>query len=129
MSLAFSTALRTARAQAIITAAGAGAKMKFYNGSRPASGAAVTSQVLLATLIGGATIGTAVNGTVDFDEAGFTQSSGSHVAGTATWVRITTSADVFVIDLSIPGDMTVSAAISTGVDIPLNTSTITEGNA
>ncbi len=129
MALAFSTTLRTARAQAIITAAGASAKMKFYDGTRPASGAAITSQTLLGTLVGASTIGTATSGTLDFDEAGFTQSNGSHVSGTPTWVRITTSADVFVADLSIGSDMTFTGTISTGVNITLNASTITEPNA
>jgi hypothetical protein len=129
MALAFSTTLRTARAQAIITAAGASAKMKFYDGTRPASGAAITSQTLLGTMTAGATLGTATSGTLDFDESGFTQSNGSHVNGTPTWVRITTSADVFVADLSIGSDMTFTGTISTGVNITLNASTITEGNA
>lgn len=129
MALAFSTTLRTARAQAIITAAGASAKMKFYDGTRPASGAAITSQTLLGTMTAGATLGTATSGTLDFDESGFTQSNGSHVSGTPTWVRITTSADVFVADLSIGSDMTFTGTISTGVNITLNASTITEGNA
>ena len=129
MALAFSTTLRTARAQAIITAAGASAKMKFYDGTRPASGAAITSQTLLGTMTAGATLGTATSGTLDFDESSFTQSNGSHVNGTPTWVRITTSADVFVADLSIGSDMTFTGTISTGVNITLNASTITEGNA
>jgi len=129
MALAFSTTLRTARAQAIITAAGASAKMKFYDGTRPASGAAITSQTLLGTMTAGTTLGTATSGTLDFDEAGFTQSNGSHVNGTPTWVRITTSADVFVADLSIGSDMTFTGTISTGVNITLNASTITEANA
>lgn len=129
MALAFSTTLRTARAQAIITAAGASAKMKFYDGTRPASGVAITSQTLLGTMTAGATLGTATSGTLDFDESSFTQSNGSHVSGTPTWVRITTSADVFVADLSIGSDMTFTGTISTGVNITLNASTITEGNA
>ena len=129
MALAFSTTLRTARAQAIITAAGASAKMKFYDGTRPASGAAITSQTLLGTLVGGSVLGTATSGTLDFDESSFTQSNGSHVSGTPTWVRITTSADAFVADLSIGSDMTFTGTISTGVNITLNASTITEGNA
>lgn len=129
MALAFSTTLRTARAQAIVTAAGANAKMKFYDGTRPASGAATTTQTLLATLVAGTTIGTAASGALDFDEASFTQTNSSHVNGTPTWVRITTSADVFVADLSIPADMTFSGTIANGVNVTLNASTITEGSA
>ena len=129
MTIAFSTTLRTARAQAIITAAGANAKIKFYDGTRPASGTGIGGSTLLATLIAGATLGSAASGVLDFDEASFTQTAASHVSGTPTWVRITTSADVFVADLSIPGDLTFSGTISTGVNVTLNASTITEGNA
>jgi len=129
MTLALSTTIRTARAQAIITAAGANAKLKFYDGTRPASGAAVTTQTLLATLVFGSTIGTAASGAIDFDEAGVTQTNSGHVAGTPTWVRLTTSADDFVADLSIPADMTFSGTIATGVNVTLNASTLAEGNA
>jgi len=125
----FSTALRTARSQQIITTAGANAKMKFYNGTPPATGGALSGNTLLATLIGGAVLGTASNGVLDFDEASFTQTSSSHVNGTPTWVRITTSADVFVADLIIPTDLSFTGTIATGVNVTLNASTITEGNA
>lgn len=128
MSLGFSTTLRTARAQAIIDACGASAKMKFYNGTQPATGGAGTT--LLATLTGSTTIGTATSGVIDFDEAGFTQNNANHVSGTPTWVRLTTSADVFVADINIgAGGMTFTGTIATGVDITLGTTSITEGNA
>lgn len=128
MSLGLSTTLRTARAQAIIDACGASAKMKFYNGTQPATGGTATT--LLATLTGSTTIGTASNGAIDFNEAGFTQSNGSHVSGTPTWVRLTTSADAFVADINIgAGGMTFTGTIATGVDITLGTTSITEGNA
>lgn len=128
MSLGLSTTLRTARAQAIIDACGASAKMKFYNGTQPATGGTATT--LLATLIGSTTIGTASSGAIDFNEAGFTQSNGSHVSGTPTWVRLTTSADEFVADINIgSGGMTFMGAIATGVDITLGATSITEGNA
>lgn len=128
MALGLSTTLRTARAQAIIDACGASAKIKFYNGTQPSNGAAAGG-TLLATLTGAATIGTASAGAIDFNEAGFTQSNGSHVSGTPTWVRFTTSADVFVADLNIGGGgMTFTGTIATGVDVTLGATTITEGN-
>lgn len=127
MALALSTTLRTARAQAIIDAAGASAKIKFYDGTRPATGAAITTQTLLATLVGGATIGTATSAVLTLGSV--TQNNATHVSGTPTWVRITTSADVFIADLSIPAEMTFTGTIATGADITLNASTITEGNA
>ena len=127
MTLALSTTLRDTRSTAIVTAAGASAKIKFYNGTRPATGAAITSQTLLATLTGGSTIGTVSSQVLTFSSV--TQSNGSHVSGTPTWVRITTSGDVFVADMTIGTDMTFSGTIATGVDITLGATTITEGNA
>jgi hypothetical protein len=124
-----STTVRTARAQVIIDDAGASATLKFYNGTRPATGGAVTTQTLLATMTGSTTIGTASAGAIDINEAGFTQSSASHVAGTPTWVRLATSGGTVVADLVVGSDITFSGAISTGVDVTLNSSTITEGNA
>lgn len=126
MALSFSTTLRDARSTAIVTAAGASAKIKFYNGTRPATGAAAGG-TLLATLVGGATIGTVSAQVLTFGAV--TQTNSAHVSGTPTWVRITTSADVFVADLSIGTDMTFAGTIATGVDITLSTTTITEGNA
>lgn len=128
MTIALSTTVRTALAQAIITAAGASAKLKLYNGSRPASGAAAGG-TLLATLNFGAAIGTATNGTIDWDESGMTQTSASHVTGTPTWLRLETSANVFVIDFSIPADATISGSITTGNNITMGASTITMPNA
>ena len=126
MTLSFSTPLRDARATAIVTAAGSSAKIKYYNGTRPATGAAAGG-TLLATLIGGSSLGTVSSQVLTFGAV--TQTNSAHVSGTPTWVRITTSADAFVADLSIPGDMTFTGTIATGVDITLGATTITEGNA
>jgi hypothetical protein len=132
-ALSMSTALRTARAQAYITQAGAGAKLKLYNGTRPAAVGAVTGgNTLLATVTFGSTIGTATAGTLDFDEAGATQSSGSHVSGTPTFADITTSADVVVMRIDIgagAGNWQFTGTVTTGVNITLTTLVITEGNA
>lgn len=127
MTMGLADSLRNTRATDIITAAGASAKIKYYNGSRPAKGAAITSQALLATLTGGSVIGTATSGVITLGSV--TQNNALHVTGTPTWVRITTSADVFVADLSIPADMSFTGTITTGVDITLGACTITEGNA
>jgi hypothetical protein len=127
MATAFSTTLRTARATAIVTAAGASAKLKFYNGTRPASGAAAPG-TLLATLNMGSVIGTVSGAIVTIDTVSITQSNGSHVTGTPTWVRLTTSADVFVADFSIPGDFTFTGTVATGVNVVLGASSFTEGN-
>ena len=126
MTAAFSTTLRNARSTAIVTAAGANAKIKFYNGARPATGVAIGSQVLLATLFTGTVLGTVANATLTVGAV--TQNNANHVNGTPTWVRITDSADVFVTDLTVGTDVTWTGTVSTGVNVTLN-GPITEGNA
>lgn len=123
----FSTALRSARSTAINTTAGAGAKLKFYNGTRPAPGGAATT--LLATLVCGATVGTVTSGALTVGAV--TQTNSSHVNGTPTWLRLTTSADAFVADFDIGGadGFAFTGTIATGVDITASGLTITEGNA
>lgn len=127
-AIAFSTTVRTALIQAIITAAGANARIKLYNGTRPASGGSPTG-TLLATLVMGATLGTATSGVLDFDESSMTQTNSSHVSGTPTWLRIETSAGVFVADFSIPADATFSGSVVNGTNVTLNPSTVTAPNA
>lgn len=122
-----STAVRTAQVQAIITAAGAGAKLKAYSGALPGSGA--PAGTLLATLTGGATIGTATSGVLNWDEAGFTQSNASHVTGTATYFRLEDSTGTFVWQFDLAAGSTLTGTITTGVDVTFNASTTTAGNA
>lgn len=119
----FATTLRTARAQAIIDAAGTNPKMKFYNGTESLTPAGT----LLATLNITGALGTAASGAIDWNET-VTQTNSSHVAGTPTFCLITTSADVAVATLTIPTDMTFSGTIANGVNVTVNASTMTEGN-
>lgn len=126
MALGLVTSLRTTRATGIVTALGANAKIKFYDGTQPATGGTATT--LLGTLIGDSVIGTVTSGVLTFGSV--TQTNSSHVSGTPTWVRFTTSADAFVADINIgAGGMTFTGTIANGVDITLGASTITEGNA
>ena len=121
----FSTTLRNSRADAIITAAGTNPKIKFYNGTESLSPAGT----LLATLNITGALGTATNGVIDINET-VAQTNSSHVAGTPTFALITTSADVAVATLAIPGDLAFSGTIVTGVNVTLNTGcTLTDGNA
>lgn len=126
--VALSTTVRTALAQAIITAAGANSRFLLYNGTRPASGG-TPAGTLLATLIMGAVLGVATAGVIDIDESGMTQTAASHVNGTPTWLRLTTSGGTFVADFSIPGDASFSANVVNGTNITFNASTITMPNA
>jgi hypothetical protein len=126
MGIGYSTTTRTARLNALVTEAGASAKLKFYDGTQPATGGTATT--LLATLTFGANIGSVTSGVLTLGSV--SQTNANHVAGTPTWVRLTKSDDTFVADINIgSGGMTFSGTIATGVDITLNASTITEGNA
>ena len=58
----YNATIRNARATSIITEAGASALIKLYTGTRPASGGAITSQVLIAELVAGATLGSVSGG-------------------------------------------------------------------
>lgn len=125
MALGLSTTLRSTRSTDIVTALGASCKIKFYNGTQPATGGAATT--LLGTLVGDTVIGTVTSGVLTIGTV--TQNNAAHVSGTPTWVRFTTSADAFVADLNIgAGGLTFTGTIATGVDITLGASTITEGN-
>ncbi len=132
-ALSLSTTTRTARAQAIITTAGSGAKLKIYNGTRPAAVGAITGgNTLCAQGTFGSTIGTAGSGALDFDEAGFTQNSATFTSCTPTFVDITTSGDVVVARIDIgagAGNWQFTGTVTTGQNITLTTLVITEGNA
>ena len=128
MTLALSTALRTARAQAIITEAGANAQIRLYSGTRPASGGAAGT--LLATLFL-VSLGTAANGVLTLGAA--TQNNANHVAGTPTWGRILKAdGSTFVADFSVAAsgsDLNFTGTIANGTSITLSGITITEANA
>jgi len=131
MATNFSTALRTAVVGAIVTQAGAGAKLKFYSGTRPSGVTAVGGgTTLLGTVTLGSAIGTTSAGAIDWDEASATQSNGSHVSGTPTFVDLTTSVDavLFRTDLGA-GSWTFTGAIATGQNITLSSLVTTAGNA
>jgi hypothetical protein len=130
MALSFSTALRTTRSTAIVTEAGvSNATMKFYNGTKPASLGAVSTQTLLATLTFSSVIGTVANGVLTFGAV--SQNNANHVNGTPTWVRISKADTTVVMDIDIGagnGNMQFTGTVATGVNITLNASTLTEGN-
>ena len=111
--------LRSAWAQSLIDTLGANHKIKYYDGTPPASTAtALSGNTLLATLNADATPGSVASGVLTFDAANYTQNNASHVNGTPTWVSFQTSADARVLELAIPADgMTFTGTIQNGVDI------------
>lgn len=129
MTMGLATALRSARAQEIVDAAGTGAKLRIYDGSRPATGGSATN--LLAELVWtGEAIGTVSNGVITLNVPDATTGADD---GTATWARIVTSANAFVADMSVGTsgqDLNLNTTtISTGVAVSVTSGSITEGNA
>jgi hypothetical protein len=137
MALGFATTLRTNRATQVLNAidAGTGAgTLKLYTGTRPAAGAAITTETLLGTLVFSDPCGTVTAGVLTF--SAITQDASADADGTASWFRIADSAGVFVMDGNITvtgggGDMTLNTtSIVTGGPISVTgTKQITEGNA
>lgn len=136
MALGMVAALRNARLDAINAAinAGAGAgKIRIYDGSRPATGGAVTNLLAELTFSDPASSGAAA-GALAFDA--ITQDASADATGTATWFRIVDSTNAFVLDGSAGASgggadlelNTTSIVAGAAVSIP-TTKTITEGNA
>ena len=121
MTVNLRTSARTAMAQGIITDAGSNARAQLYNGTEPAGVSPVTGgNTLLATITFGPTIGTATNGTIDWDEAGATQNNALHVNGTPTFCDIVTSGGAVVGRLSSPADWGFSGTVVNGQNVTLN---------
>lgn len=114
-----SATLRSAWAQALIDELGASHKIKFYDGTQPATVAtAISGPTLLATLTADATPGSVSAGVLTFDAANYLQTSASHTTGTPTWFSLTKSDDTRVFEGAVSGDgMTLTGTIQTGVDI------------
>lgn len=113
-----SEALRTAWAQELIDTLGASHKIKFYDGTQPASvAAAISGPTLLATLTADATPGSVTTGVLTFDAANYSQTNSSHVNGTPTWMSLTKSDDTRVYELGTADGLTFTGTIQNGVDI------------
>jgi hypothetical protein len=113
--------IRNAMLDLITTRAGNGALLRIYDSTgtgRPATGGAVTTQVLLAELTCGTPFaGSAASGVLTLSS--ITQDSSANNSGTATWFRIVKSDGTsFVLD----GNVGVS-----GSDLNLTTTTIVSG--
>ncbi len=109
--------LRTAWAQALIDTLGASHLIRFYNGTQPADTSTAHTGTLLATLTADATPGSVSAGVLTFDSANYTQSNGSHVNGTPTYMSLTTSGGTRVYELGTADGLTFTGTIQTGVDI------------
>lgn len=129
--LAFATALRTARADAITTFAGNSGKLRLYDGTRPATGGTATT--LLAELTMNATIAPGASSGVWTANA-ITSDSSADATGTATWGRLVKSdGTTFVMDFNVGtsgADLNLNSAsiVATGT-VACSSFVITEGNS
>ena len=123
-------AIRTA----IDAGTGAG-KIKFYDGTQPATGAAVTTQNLLGTVLFQDPCAPAATGGVLTFATPLVDDDDADATGNATWARITDSADQFVCDCSVGlsgsgADIILNAVnIAEGGIVRVNSGTLTAGNA
>lgn len=135
MPLNFSTALRNARAQAIITAIDTGASngtLKFYSGTKPETGVAITDQTLLGTLTFSKPCATVLDGVITFES--IASDPVADATGTITWARALNGNGAFVFDMDCGasgGGSVVSfnnVSVEAGGIIMINSGTLTEGN-
>lgn len=113
--LSFATDLKNSIASTVLTAigtaAGSNAKLLICSGTRPANGATTPTPLVTLTVSGALLASTAgAVGTLNTIPANAATSGGAGTA--ATWARLTTSADVFVCDMSVTatgggGDLTM----------------------
>ncbi len=85
MALGMAVGLRNARLDAITSFAGASALLRFYDGTRPATGGAATT--LLAELVCNATFAPAASGGTLTLNA-IASDAAANATGTATWFRL-----------------------------------------
>ena len=119
MAIGFSTAVRNAMMDAITAQAGGGAILRLYTGTRPATGAAITSQVLLGSLTCGTPLApAAVDGVLTFNA--IAEDTSADNTGTCTWARLVTSGGTFVADFSV-------GVVGSGQDVEINSVEISAG--
>lgn len=118
--MATNNTIRTTWADAVITAAGTGAKVNLYNGALPVNGAAPAGTLLAECSISG-TFGTASTGVITLGAV--TGDASGNASGTPTFMRVLTSADVWIGDYAISG----FPAITSGQPVAVTAGTITMG--
>jgi hypothetical protein len=118
MTLGYVAALRNTQLDAVRNAidAGAGAGLlRIYDGSRPATGGAVTTLLAQLTFTDPSAPGASA-GAVTY--SAIAQDASADNTGTATWFRVVDSTAAFVMDGSVG---------TSGADLNLNTTSIVAG--
>jgi hypothetical protein len=129
MTIGIAANARNAMLDALTTFVGASAKLRFYDGTRPATGGTATT--LLADLACSATFAPGASGGVLTLNA--ISSAAAAATGTATWFRIVKSDGTTVLlDGSVGtsgADINLnSTSISSGATVSVTSATITAGN-
>lgn len=130
------TAIRSSRMQALLNAIDANATpgtLALYTATQPATGAAITDQVLLGTLTFARPCGSVTDGVLTF--YAISQDGNADATGIATWARARDGNGVFVADMDV--GLTNSGAavqmdntqIYQGGIISVTSGTITDGNS
>lgn len=129
MALGFVTTLRNTMLDAITAAVDAGlaaGSIRIYDGTRPATGGAATT-LLAEGVLSFPCAGSAASGILTFSS--IAQDASANSTGTATWIRVVTSAGVVVFDGTVGSDATVSpSSITAGQPVNFNSCVITAGN-
>lgn len=132
MAIAYVTALRNSRMDAINTSANAGAGaalIRIYDGTRPATGGTATT--LLAELTASDPMFSAAASGV-LTASAITQDASANATGTATWFRVVDSAGTAVMDGSCATsgsdlNLTTTSIVSTQ-PVSITSFVLTEGN-
>lgn len=132
MTMGFSTTVRNAMLDAIITQAGASALLNIYSGTRPATGGALSGNTLLAQMTCNTTFAPASSGGVLTLNS--IANATAAATGTATWARLTKSdGTTFVADFGVGTSGTeivmATTSITSGATVSVTSATITAGNA
>uniref|UniRef100_B0T615 Uncharacterized protein n=1 Tax=Caulobacter sp. (strain K31) TaxID=366602 RepID=B0T615_CAUSK len=126
--LNLSSATKTARLQAIITAAGAAATIKFYTGTAPSTPVTAATGTLLGTLTCGSVIGTASGSTLTFGT--ITGDTSADATGAWGYARLATSGGTGILDVDVgtSGTTIIMAAAScvAGATLDITAFTLTE---
>lgn len=130
MTLGLSTAARNAMLDALATFAGGSCLLRFYSGSRPATGGTATT--LLAELTCNATFADSASGGV-LTLNSITSDASADASGTATWFRLVKSGgSTHVLDGSVGtsgSDINMDNNIFVaGATVSITSITITDGN-
>jgi hypothetical protein len=138
MPIGLAITIRNARLQTIVTAfdaAVAAGKIQLYTAGsgRPATGAAITDQVLLGTITLSDPCGTVTGGVLTFNA--FTEDPIADNTGTLAWARGLDGDNAFVLDMGCgvlgSGQELIfnTLSVQAGGVIRILSGTLTEGNA